>query len=172
MSIDTKHTRWIQDILNEHQGILLGYVYGLVHNHDISQDVVQEAFIRLCQQNQEDIEGHERPWLFKVCRNKAIDILRKEKPMQALEDDMLPHQADTRTPAYAAEEQEQQSLLLAHVAQLPAAQEEVIRLKFHGGLSYKEIAEVTNRKVGTIGMLLHTALKQLRNTTKLQEALA
>ncbi len=52
-----------------------------------------------------------------------------------------------------------QSLL----ATLPAKQQEVIRLKIHGDLSYREISELTGLSVGNVGYLLSTGLKLIRN---------
>ena len=45
---------------------------------------------------------------------------------------------------------------------LPKNQQEVIRLKFQHGLSYKEISAVTHLTVTNVGFLIHTGLKSLR----------
>ena len=41
-------------------------------------------------------------------------------------------------------------------------QQEVVRLRFQGGLSYREISEMTGHTVSNVGFLLHTALKNIR----------
>lgn len=48
------------------------------------------------------------------------------------------------------------------LARLSDNQQEVVRLKFQAGLSYKEIAEVTGLTVTNVGYLLHTALSTLK----------
>ena len=53
-----------------------------------------------------------------------------------------------------------ESLLL--LADLPRNQQEVVRLKFQDGLSYRDIAEITGFTSSNIGYLLHVALKRLR----------
>ena len=45
---------------------------------------------------------------------------------------------------------------------LPPKQQEVIRLKFQGEMSYKEISEVTQLSVSNVGFLIHAGLKRLR----------
>ena len=45
---------------------------------------------------------------------------------------------------------------------LPHNQQEVIRLKFQQGLSYKEIAAITELSASNVGYLIHTAVKKLR----------
>jgi RNA polymerase sigma-70 factor (ECF subfamily) len=53
---------------------------------------------------------------------------------------------------------------------LTASQQEVIRLRFQSGLSYKEISGVTGMTVNHVGVVLHNALKTLRE--ELQTAVA
>lgn len=168
---ENRRTKWIRTLIDELESMLLAYVAALLKSYDLAQDVVQEAFISLCQQPREKVEGHERPWLFRVCRNRAIDILRKEKPMQNLDDDFEPA-ATTASPGHEAETNELNAMVLSRIASLPNAQREVVRLKFQSGLSYREIAEVTGRKVGNVGALLHVALKQLRHDLQTTEALS
>ena len=52
------------------------------------------------------------------------------------------------------------------VALLPDNQQEVIRLRFTDGLSYKEIAEVTKLSVSNVGYLIHMGVKTLRERLK------
>ena len=52
--------------------------------------------------------------------------------------------------------------LLQHVASLPDRQQEILRLKFNGGLPYRQIAEVTGLTVTNVGVILHTAIGKLR----------
>ena len=45
---------------------------------------------------------------------------------------------------------------------LPANQQEVVRLKFQNGFSYKEISQITALSVSNVGFLIHTAVARLR----------
>jgi len=45
---------------------------------------------------------------------------------------------------------------------LPANQQEVLRLKFQGDLSYQEISRITDLSMGNVGFLIHTGLKTIR----------
>ena len=60
------------------------------------------------------------------------------------------------------EQKEQLSRVLHIVATLPPNQQEVIRLKFQNGLSYREISGVTNLSVSNVGFLIHSGLKTVR----------
>lgn len=60
------------------------------------------------------------------------------------------------------ESTEQSPTVIAALESLTDKQQEVIRLKFQGGLSYQEIAEVMEITANHVGVLIHTALKTIR----------
>lgn len=60
------------------------------------------------------------------------------------------------------EREEAAGFLLRIVSTLPPRQQEVIQLKFQNDLSYQQIAEITHTTVNNVGVLIHTALKTLR----------
>jgi RNA polymerase sigma-70 factor (ECF subfamily) len=62
------------------------------------------------------------------------------------------------------------SEILNALAGLPASQQEVIRLKFQNGLSYKDIGRITGHSVGNVGYLIHTGIKTLRQRLAAQAA--
>ena len=73
---------WIADAMREHQAPLVRYVARLVGgDFDRAQDVVQDAFLRLCQQPEYAVRDHVVEWLYTVCRNRAVDVMRKEGRM-------------------------------------------------------------------------------------------
>ena len=71
-------------------------------------------------------------------------------------------QADEPMPFDRLEQQEATGFLLRIVATLPPRQQEVIQLKFQNDLSYQQIAEVMQTTANNVGVLIHTALKTLR----------
>ncbi len=72
-------------------------------------------------------------------------------------------------PAMVAEQSETESQVAELVIDLSAKQQEVLRLKFQNGLSYKEIAEVTKTTVSNVGVILHSAIKKLRLQMKVSQ---
>jgi len=65
-------------------------------------------------------------------------------------------------PGAALERAETQHAVLRLIGRLPPNQQEVIRLKFQNGFSYKEISRITSLSVGNVGFLIHTAVTRLR----------
>ena len=103
---------------------------------------------------------------FDVCRNRAIDHHRKEKRMKVPADSQALERVPDTAPATAnvLELQQAHSQILGALAALPKNQQEVVRLKFQNGLSYKEISRITGLSVSNVGFLLHTAMKTLRGS--------
>ncbi len=60
------------------------------------------------------------------------------------------------------EQKEAAGFLSRIVATLPPRQQEVLQLKFQNDLSYQQIAEITKTTANNVGVLIHTALKTLR----------
>lgn len=65
-------------------------------------------------------------------------------------------------PGRALEVSETNEALLRMIGCLPEKQQEVIRLKFQNGFSYKEISRITEHSVTNVGFLIHTAVQRLR----------
>lgn len=154
---------FVEAALENFEGPLIGYAYGFVHDLERARDIVQDTFIRLYQQDRSKVEAGLKTWLFTVCRNRALDILRKDKRLVELEDEKAQRiPAKDFSPAHVADREERFQQVFAALERLSDNQKEVIRLKFQQGLSYKEISEVTGLSMGNVGFLLHTALKRLR----------
>lgn len=147
------------------EGPLTGYAAGLLGGDwDRARDVVQDTFIKLHRQDPASIQGRLKSWLYTVCRNRSIDILRKENPMISSAGDAFDSINDSSPdPSRAMEDRERHAEVLALLEKLPENQREVIRLKFQGDLSYKEISDVTGLSVSNVGFLIHTGIKRLRS---------
>lgn len=146
------------------EGPLTGYAAGLLGGDwERARDVVQDTFIKLHRQDPEMIRGKLKSWLYTVCRNRSIDVLRKENPMLSSSGEAFENMDDTSPdPSYAMQQKERHQEVMRFLERLPENQREVIRLKFQGDLSYKEIAEVTGLSVSNVGFLIHTGIKRLR----------
>lgn len=157
---------WIQQILDQFEGPLLRYAQRITGDLELARDVVQETFLRVCREDPADLEGHLARWLFRVCRNRALDVQRKEQRMSVATDQSLQMLPGGDGPDQQLESQETSSRLLALLENLPENQQEVIRLKFQNDLKYREIAEITGQSISNVGFLLHTGLKRLRDLMK------
>ena len=157
---------WLQAILKEYEGPLLRYAQRITKDLDLARDVVQETFLRVCRQDRAALDGHLARWLFRVCRNRALDVQRKEQRMSFATDLDLHTLPSGAGPTEQLELRETNSRLLLLLERLPSTQQEVIRLKFQNDMKYREIAEITGQSISNVGFLLHTGLKRLRDLMK------
>ncbi len=154
---------WVRSTVERFEGPLTLYAARLLGDPEGARDVVQETFLRLCVQPRERVESKLAEWLFTVCRNRALDVLRKEGRMTQLSEE----QASGRTspepgPADLVERRESEARVLDLLEALPPGQREVIRLKFQNGFSYGEISRISGYSVGNVGYLIHVGLKAIR----------
>lgn len=167
MNKDLREDRraWIRSALSEYEQPLTRYAARITGDAEAARDVVQEVFLRLCREDAAQLNGKLAPWLFSVCRNRALDVRRKDARMQVgiAEPNATQHTTHA-DPATLAERKEGTSQVLSLVDTLPPNQQEVIRLRFQNGLRYKEIAEVAGLTVTNVGYLIHTAVKTIRTS--------
>jgi len=158
---ETEKKRWVRGLFVQYEGRLLRYVMKFA-SHEKASEIVQESFVKLLKlEDPEKIVGSELPWLFRVSRNRALDRLKKEKPMSLLKPGQeIPF--DSESPEDKMERDQKKSQATQILETLTPIQKEVVRLKFQEELSYKEISEVTGHSVSHVGVILHEAIKKLR----------
>ena len=158
-----EHDAFVREAIRQHERPLLRYVIHLLGDHDRARDIVQDTFVKLCHQPRTKVDGHVAEWLFTVGRHAALDVVRKEGRMSRFAEGQAERLvAADPTPAAQTETRESCQQVLALLPRLPTNQQEVVRLKFQEGFSYKEIAAITHLTMGNVGFLLHTALATLR----------
>ncbi|MBL7221107.1 MAG: sigma-70 family RNA polymerase sigma factor [Phycisphaerae bacterium] len=159
--------KWMQTVMDRHEGPLLRYAARILGDLERGRDVVQEAFLKLWKSDRFGVDDNVAQWLFAVCRNGAVDVLRKEKRMIGLSDEFQKTQpAPGSGPQAIAEKLEAAGQVKVAVSQLPENQQEVLRLKFQNGFTYKQIARITGLSVSGVGFHIHTAMQALRRKFK------
>lgn len=162
---------YVLEAVRRFEGPLTRYAARLLGDEDAARDVVQEAFLRLCVQERSHVERRLAEWLFTVCRNRALDVLRKEGRMSQLTDERVHVMAAPEpSPPETLQIKEDTERILQLLEGLPPSQREVIRLKFADGFSYKEISRISGHTVSNVGFLIHTGLKTIRGRMSLPVA--
>ena len=169
------HRKWLQATFERLERPLIAYSMRLLGgNVDVARDCVQESFLRLCRESRSHVEGHVDAWLFKTCRNRAMDHHRQEARMMIDSNSsaLAMATASTAEPAGYLAQREENEQLHDQIARLPTREQEVLSLRLGQGLSYKQIAEITDMSVSHVGVMLHEAITKLRtamvSATRLQ----
>jgi RNA polymerase sigma factor (sigma-70 family) len=153
----------MQTLLQRFEMPLLLYATRIVGDRDRARDVVQETFVELQRADRRQFDHAPAKWLFTVCRNRALNICRKERRMTYLDEEILEKRESAEPlPNERIEQSEARGFLMRIVATLPPRQQEVLQLKFQNDLSYQQIAEITKTTANNVGVCIHTALKTLR----------
>ncbi len=173
MPPEPSHRQWVLTALEENESRLVRYVCRLLRGDgEGARDVVQYAFLRLCDQAAEDVGDHVEKWLFTVCRNRALDLLRTSGRLKSLEElvrqGLNGYGKADGDPATRAEEKELAEVLRRMVEHLPAAQREALDLWIEG-FTYREIAEIVNKQEGHIRVLVHRGLTTLREHPRVRK---
>jgi RNA polymerase sigma-70 factor (ECF subfamily) len=147
---------WYRKTVTSMQGPLLRYTRKIVGCLDTSKDVVQDTFIKLWSEPYPPITKYAKAWLYRVCRNRAIDYKRMGAGMESISEDM-----ELTTDSYPEKEVERMEVFTM-ISRLSPKHKEVILLKFQEGLSYKEISDVTGHSVSHVGLLIHEGMQELR----------
>ena len=158
-----ERVEWVRASMERHEAELLRYALSLVGDLAAAEDIVQDAFFKLCKQEPGSLRGRLVPWLFTVVRNQALDRHRRESRWpRALETEAAGLPGDDPTPSVSVEARDDVRNLMCLLSGLPANQREVIRLKFQNQMSYREISQLTRLTETNVGFLIHTAIKTLR----------
>ena len=161
--MDVNSSDGLRSLMDRYERPLVRYAAGITHDVERARDVVQDTFLRLLKTDRRPDEDHLAQWLFTVCRNRALDVLRKEKRMHTLSDTYTDSAAaGGPSPAVVASDRETLGRLGTILATLPERQQEVVRLKFQNDFSYRQIAGITGLSVSNVGFLIHSAINTLR----------
>ncbi len=165
MTSDTaigQRREWVLSVLDRYEIPLTRFAKRLLGDEDAAHDVVQHTLLRLCDQSPEELRDRVAPWLFTVCRNKAIDWMRARRRTTSWEEAEMPSfKSREPDPATTAERHDLYARINQVIEQLPAGQREAITL-WAEGLGSRDIARVVGTSEGNARVLIHRALKSLR----------
>jgi len=151
------------ETLRRYERPLIRYAHGYTGDLEDARDIVQDVFVKLSQHLA--TLDHERlaPWLFTVCRNRALDHHRKHQRLIVMETETLDLEASADpAPDDAMEKRETAAALRELIETLPVRQREAVRLKFIAGLDYQQISAAMQTSIGNVGYLIHHGVAALK----------
>ena len=151
-----REENWILDAVERYQSQLIGYANSILRNKDSAREIVQDAYLKLCEQKRERVQPRLPAWLYRVVRNRSLNLIRKDKRMiHGLGNEQLETLA-------GSDGTHKSTGVFELIQTLPERQSELLLLKFAQGLSYQEISEVTGLTTSNVGYILHHAMKSLK----------
>lgn len=160
----------LEVLINRYQKKIFGYIYMIVNNRDVAEDIYQDTFVKVIhtiRSGQYNEEGKFIQWVMRIAHNLSIDYFRKENRMPTCspndefdifnlimgtepskEDQMITNQihADVR----------------GVIEHLPVEQRDVVHMRFYQNMSFKDIADKCDISINTALGRMRYALINIR----------
>ena len=158
-------------ILNRYKSRVFTYIFLIVRNKELTEDIFQEAFIKAIstiQQGRYVESGRFLGWINRIAHNLIIDHFRREKnentfSTDSLEYDFVNNSKYSEKSFEDVINNEQVLQDIVHLVNyLPSSQQEVVRMRFFEDLSFREIAERTDVSINTALGRMRYALINMR----------
>jgi RNA polymerase sigma factor (sigma-70 family) len=154
-----------------YQSMAYNLAYRILSDPDAAADATQDAFVSAFKAMRKFRGGSFKAWILRIVTNACYDQLRvkQRRPTDSLdslpvEQDHVAHLRDeAEQPDEFMERQELNLVIQAGILSLPADQRVILVLSDVQGLSYQEIAEVTDISLGTVKSRLSRARAKLRD---------
>jgi RNA polymerase sigma-70 factor (ECF subfamily) len=160
-------------LVRRHQAALYNFCLRLLSQADDAADVAQETFVQLYSHlGRLDEREPLAPWLFRVARNRCIDVIRRRRTvaLEPFEDNtsILEPTDVEPLPEEIVERADLQRILGDAIAQLPPTYAEVVALRYAGERSFAEIAVILDCDEGAARVRFHRAKALLRRHLRTQ----
>ena len=156
-------TRALRELHDVHVGQICGIVNRILSDREEAREAVQDAFVKAWRRaaSYRPERGEVISWLVLIARNTAVDRLRESRRRREIHTQLA--SAVTAVPPSAPDPTNTEREELDHqLAELSAAQRQVLELAFYAGCSQAEIADRMQVPVSTVKNHLHRGLTKLR----------
>jgi len=137
------------------------YLYSRIRNTPDAEDATAQTFLAALEQIQKyKHDGYFASWLFSIARNKAMDYFRKQRKEAFLnETEFISTDANLLTQVIKPE---RITALSGLIGKLPEDEQELIRLRYVGELSFAEIGYLFGQKENTVKKSLYRLLARIK----------
>ncbi len=144
---------------------LFGFFYKMNKNADLSEDLVQNVFIRVLKYKHTFSEESKFiTWIFQIARNEMYDAFKKQKKNQYQDIEEVSYAISTHeTIDEEMEVLENSSTLKKALNLLPSDKKEILMLSKFKELKYKEVGEIIGCSEGNARIKVHRAINDLKN---------
>ena len=150
-------------LLKEYQKPLYNHIRNIVLNHDDTDDVLQNTFVKVYQ-HLKNFKGESKlfSWMYRIATNEALTFLNQKAKKNGISSETLQNktidnlQADVYFDGNEIQIQLQKAIVL-----LPEKQQLVFKMKYFEELKYEEISEILGTSVGALKASYHHAVKKI-----------
>ena len=151
-------------LLNRYKSSIHSYIYFIVRNKDLAEDIFQETFVKVIitiKQGRYTDNGKFKAWITRIAHNLIIDYFRQERSENTISNDDV--EVDLFNNSKLCDSTIEDAMIRGQVLSdvkklvkhLPNNQREVLEMRYYQDLSFKEIADLT-------GVSINIALGRMR----------
>jgi len=151
------------DYLYDHYSEALNGIISRTLNHEeLAQETLQDVFVKIWEQieNYDPAKGTLFTWMYRIARNRAIDVTRSKEYKSFQKSDDIASYVDMFETSDSKEDYIGLSEVLKKVGQ---ACKKLIQLNFFMGYSHAEISKKEEIPLGTVKTKLRNCLKEVKN---------
>ncbi|MFN7676815.1 RNA polymerase sigma factor [Flavobacterium sp.] len=157
-----------QKLLRDYQRPLYNHIRNIVLNHDDTDDVLQNTFVKVFQYLK-NFKGESKlfSWMYRIATNEAITFInqkakRNGTTSEAMQNKIVDNlQADTYFDGNEIQLKLQKAILL-----LPEKQQLVFKMKYYEEIKYEDMSEILGTSVGALKASYHHAVKKIEEFMK------
>lgn len=171
-------------LLNRHKSNIHSYIYFIVRNRDLAEDIFQETFVKAIvtiKQGRYTENGKFKAWITRIAHNLIIDNFRQERSENTISNDDV--EVDLFNNMKLCDGTVEDHLVNRQVLSdvkklvqhLPDNQREVLEMRYYQDLSFKEIADITGVSINTaLGRMRYAILnmRRMANENRMELSLA
>jgi RNA polymerase sigma-70 factor, ECF subfamily len=150
-------------LFERHKTALFGYFYRITRSAEISEDLVQNVFLRILKyKSQFTGDGRFSTWMYHIAHNVCADHFKKHRGRRNTADLPGTVQEDCETPEKHMLKDERLRMAEEALSQLSADQREILVLSRYQGLKCREIGQILGCSVGTARVRVFRAIMNLK----------
>lgn len=151
-------------LVNRYSRRIFGLVFARCHSVEVAEEITQSVFATITAkllEGEYTEDGRFEAWIFRIAINRLRDHLRRDRIRpDAPAGDSLEEIA--RAGVHKHQDSETHARLRMALEELSESDRDVVMLRHHGGLSFKQIADLLDEPMGTLLARHHRALKKLK----------
>lgn len=152
-----------QQLILDYQRPLYNHIRTIVLNHDDTDDVLQNTFIKIFQ-HLKNFKGDSKlfSWMYRIATNEALTFLKQKSKISSISSETLQNKTiDNLEADVFFDGNEIQLKLQKAIALLPEKQQLVFKMKYFEELKYETISEILGTSVGGLKASYHIAVKKI-----------
>lgn len=152
-----------QKLIREYQRPLYNHIRNIVLNHDDTDDVLQNTFIKVFQ-NLKNFKGESKlfSWIYRIATNEAITFINQKARKSGITSEALQSKiVDNLKADVYFDGNEIQIKLQKAISALPEKQQLVFKMRYFEEIKYEDLSEILGTSVGALKASYHHAVKKI-----------